>query len=155
MVVQRINSFRITKHKDESISECMRRIYGAYLSAELDKAPLETLALLHLLILLPSDPLSEKIKAWLVEKMRLNPNIDNLNEVGAYILSQESNNIARKITQDKANKSVKRNMQGLSVPTSVNTAREKGLGIELRTAGRSFQRKLQVMLLLLKRRYCV
>ena len=155
MVVQRINSFRITKHKDESISECMRRIYGAYLSAELDKAPLETLALLHLLILLPSDPLSEKIKAWLVEKMRLNPNIDNLNEVGAYILSQESNNIARKITQDKANKSVKRNMQGLSVPTSVNTAREKGLGIELRTAGRSFQRKLQVMLLLLKRRYGV
>ena len=114
---------------------------------------LETLVLLHLLILLPSDPLSEKLKAWLVEKMRLNPNIDNLDEVGAYILSQESNNIARKITQDKANKSVKRNMQGLSVPTSVNTAREKGLGIELRTAGRSFQRKLQVMLLLLKRRY--
>ena len=111
--------------------------------------------LLHLLILLPSDPLSEKLKAWLVEKMRLNPNIDNLDEVGAYILSQESNNIARKITQDKANKSVKRNMQGLSVPTSVNTAREKGLGIELRTAGRSFQRKLQVMLLLLKRRYGV
>ena len=116
---------------------------------------LETLVLLHLLILLPSDPLSEKLKAWLVEKMRLNPNIDNLDEVGAYILSQESNNIARKITQDKANKSVKRNMQGLSVPTSVNTAREKGLGIELRTAGRSFQRKLQVMLLLLKRRYGV
>ena len=116
---------------------------------------LETLVLLHLLILLPSDPLSEKLKAWLVEKMRLNPNIDNLDDVGAYILSQESNNIARKITQDKANKSVKRNMQGLSVPTSVNTAREKGLGIELRTAGRSFQRKLQVMLLLLKRRYGV
>ena len=84
----------------------MRRIYGAYLSAELDKAPLETLALLHLLILLPSDPLSEKIKAWLVEKMRLNPNIDNLNEVGAYILSQESDQISRKGTQDKANKSV-------------------------------------------------
>ena len=84
----------------------MRRIYGAYLSAELDKAPLETLALLHLLILLPSDPLSEKIKAWLVEKMRLNPNIDNLNEVGAYILSQESDHISRKGTQDKANKSV-------------------------------------------------
>ena len=62
LVVQRINSLRITKDKDENISECMRRIYNAYLSAELDKAPLETLVLLHLLILLPSDRLSEKIK---------------------------------------------------------------------------------------------
>ena len=67
LVVQRINSLRITKDKVENISECMRRIYDAYLSAELDKAPLETLVLLHLLILLPSDPLSEKIKSWLVE----------------------------------------------------------------------------------------
>ena len=63
LVVQRINSLRITRDKDESISECMRRIYDGYLSAELDRAPLETLVLLHLLILLPSDPLSEKIKS--------------------------------------------------------------------------------------------
>ena len=82
LVVQRINSLRITKDKDESISGCMRRIYDAYLLVELDKAPLETLALLHLLILLPSDPLSEKIKAWSEEKMRLNPNIDNLMKKG-------------------------------------------------------------------------
>ena len=88
LVIQRINSLRITKDKDESISKCMRRIYNAYLSAELDKAPLETLMLLHLLILFPSDPLSEKVKSWLVEKMRQNSNIDNLDEVGAYILSQ-------------------------------------------------------------------
>ena len=30
--VQRINSLRISKVKDESISECMRRIYDAYTS---------------------------------------------------------------------------------------------------------------------------
>ena len=35
-VVQRINSLRISKDKDESISEYMRRIYDAYLSADLD-----------------------------------------------------------------------------------------------------------------------
>ena len=69
LVVQRINAMRIVKDKDESISECMRRIHDGYLSAELNKAPLETLVLLHLLILLPADPLSEKIKTWLVEKM--------------------------------------------------------------------------------------
>ena len=65
LVVQRIGSLRITKEKDESISECMRRIYDTYLLAELDKAPLKTLVLLHLLILLPSDTLSEKVKGWL------------------------------------------------------------------------------------------
>ena len=57
LVVQRIESLRITKEKDETISDCMHRIYDSYLSTELDKAPLETLVLLHLLILLPSDPL--------------------------------------------------------------------------------------------------
>ena len=72
LVVQRINEMRIVKEKDESISDCMRKILDAYLSADLGNAPLETLVLLHLLILLPSDTLSEKIKSWLVEKMRLN-----------------------------------------------------------------------------------
>ena len=47
LVVQRINSLRITKEKDESISECMWRIYDGYLSAELDKAHLETLVWIH------------------------------------------------------------------------------------------------------------
>ena len=61
LVVQRIGSLRITKEKDESISECMRHIHDAYLSAELEKAPLETLVLPHLLILLPSNPLFEKV----------------------------------------------------------------------------------------------
>ena len=81
LVVQRIESLRITKEKDETISDCMHRIYDSYLSAELDKAPLETLVLLHLLILLPSDPLSEKVKSWLFEKMRLEPNIKSLDQV--------------------------------------------------------------------------
>ena len=96
LVAQRITSLRIFKDKEESISDCMRSIYDAYLSTEIDKTPIKTLALLHLLILLPADPLSEKIKTWLVEKMRLKPNIDNLDKVGAYMLSQESDNIARK-----------------------------------------------------------
>ena len=99
LVVQRIGSLRITKEKDETISGCMHRIHNSYLSAELDKAPLETLVLLHLLILLPSDPLSEKVKGWLVEKMRLEPNIKSLDEVGAYIQSQESDYVASKGTQ--------------------------------------------------------
>ena len=47
LVVQRINSLRITKEKDESISECRWRIYDGYLSAELDKAHLETLVWIH------------------------------------------------------------------------------------------------------------
>ena len=89
LVVQRINAMRIVKDKDETISECMRKIQDAYLSADLNNAPLETLVLLHLLILLPSDPLSEKIKSWLVEKMRQEPNIKSLDEMGAYIQSQE------------------------------------------------------------------
>ena len=76
-------------------------MYASYLRlvAELDKAPLETLVLLHLLILLPSDPLYEKVKEWLVEKMRLEPNIKSLDEVGAYIQSQESDYVASKGTQ--------------------------------------------------------
>ena len=98
LVVQRINALRIIKDKDESISDCMRRIHDGYISAELNKAPLETLVLLHLLILLPADPLSEKIKSWLVEKMRQDPNIKCLDEVGAYLQSQESDFIARKGT---------------------------------------------------------
>ena len=60
LVVHRINAMRIVKEKDESISDCMRKIQDAYLSADLGNAPLETLVLLHLLILLPSDALFEK-----------------------------------------------------------------------------------------------
>ena len=51
LVTQRIGAMRITKEKDETISYCMHRIYDSYLSAELDKCPLETLVLLNLLIL--------------------------------------------------------------------------------------------------------
>lgn len=40
LVVQRIGSLRITKERDETISDCMNRIHDSYLSAELDKAPL-------------------------------------------------------------------------------------------------------------------
>ena len=36
--------------------------------------------------------------------MRLEPNINSLDEVGAYIQSQESDYVARKGTQEKASK---------------------------------------------------
>ena len=58
------------------------------------------------LTLLPSDPLSKKIKTYLVEKMGLTPNIDNSAKILAYILSQEAEDIARKSIQEKAGKSV-------------------------------------------------
>ena len=84
----------------------MRRSYDSYLSAQLDDAPVETRALLHLITLLPSDPLSEKIEAYLMEKMRLTPYMSNLDEILAYILSQEADDIAARSTQEKVRKGV-------------------------------------------------
>ena len=43
------------------------------------------LLFLHLMTLLPGDSLSEKIKEHLVEKKRLTPNIETLEEIFAYI----------------------------------------------------------------------
>ena len=62
------------------------------------------MSLLHLVTQLPSDPLSDKIKAYLVEKMRLQPNITSLEEVTAYILSLESDDVAKKSTLTQANR---------------------------------------------------
>ena len=75
-----------------------------YKSAQLDLAPLETRCLLHLTTLLPGDALSEKVKDYLIEKMRLTPNIQSLEEIFVYILSQEGYDYARRNTHDKANK---------------------------------------------------
>ena len=101
LIIQRLTALRITKAKEESVSDCMRRILDSYTSAQLGEAPLPTLALLHLMTMLPGDNLSEKIKAHLIEKMRLTPNIKSLEELLAYILSQEGDNMPRKNTQDK------------------------------------------------------
>ena len=60
LVVQGLSSLSIFKAKEESVSDCMRRIHDSYHSGELDNAPVKTRALLHLLNLLPSDPLSKK-----------------------------------------------------------------------------------------------
>ena len=68
LVVQRLSSLTIFKAKEESVSDCLRRIHDSYHSGELDNAPVETRALLHLLTFLPSDPLSKKIKTYLAEK---------------------------------------------------------------------------------------
>ena len=75
----------------------MRRILDSYTLAHLGDAPLPTMALLHLITLPPGD----KIKAHLIEKMRLTPNIECLDEVLVHILSQEADDLARRNTQDK------------------------------------------------------
>ena len=75
LIVQRLSALRIQKLKEEPVSECLRKIFDAYQSAELKNCPLETMALLHLVTLLPADPLSDRIKAHLVEKMRIQPNL--------------------------------------------------------------------------------
>ena len=62
------------------------------------------MALLHLVTLLPSDPLSDRIKAHLVEKMRLQPSITLLEDITTYILSQEADDVAKKSTLQQANR---------------------------------------------------
>ena len=104
LIVQRLSALRITKQKEEPVSDCLRRILDAYQSAELNGCPLETMALLHLVTLLPADPLSDKIKAYLVEKMRLQPNIVSLDKITAYVLSQEADDVAKKSTLSQANR---------------------------------------------------
>ena len=102
LIVQRLNARRIHKQKEETVSDCLRRIYDAYQSAELKDCPLETLSLLHLVTELPSDALSDKIKTYLVEKMRIQPNISSLEEVTTYILSIEADDVAKRSTQSQA-----------------------------------------------------
>ena len=99
LIVQRLNALRIQKSSEESISETLRKIKEAYESAELQNCPLETLSLLHLVTLLPSDVLSEKVKTHIVESLRITPNITSLEEILTYILSQEADDIAKKNTQ--------------------------------------------------------
>ena len=104
LIVQRLSALRIQKLKEESISDCLRKIFDAYQSAELKDCPLETLALLHLVTLLPADPLSDRIKAHLVETMRLEPNLTSLEAVTTFILSQEADDVAKKSTLQQANR---------------------------------------------------
>ena len=95
LVSQRIRALKITKSKEESISDLVIRINDAYVAAELDKCPIQSFVLLHLLTLLPADPLSEKVKNWLVEAMRVEPNIKSLEQATVYIQQQESDSIAK------------------------------------------------------------
>ena len=78
LVIQRIKALKITKAKDENISDLLIRINDQYAAAELDKCPVQSLVLLHLLTLLPADPVAEKVKNYLVEAMRVEPNINKL-----------------------------------------------------------------------------
>ena len=54
LIVQRLSALRIKKLKEEPVSECLRKIFDAYQSAELKNCPLETMALLHLAAIRPS-----------------------------------------------------------------------------------------------------
>ena len=56
--------------------------------------------LLRLLTLLPSDPLSEKVKSWSVESMIVEPNVKSLDKASVYIQQQESDSIASKGMQE-------------------------------------------------------
>ena len=107
LIVQRLNARRIHKQKEETVSDCLRRIYDSYQSAELKDCPLETLSLLHLVTELPSDTLSDKIKTYLVEKMRIQPNISSLEEVTTYILSIEADDVAKRSTQSQASNRIR------------------------------------------------
>ena len=62
------------------------------------------MALLYLVTLLPYDSLAEKIKAYFVEKMRLQPNITSLDKITAFILSREADELDKRSTQSKANR---------------------------------------------------
>ena len=104
LIVQRLRALRVIKQKEELISDCLRRIYDTYQSAQLAGCPFETMALLYLVTLLPYDSLAEKIKAYFVEKMRLQPNITSLDKVTAFILSQEADELDKRSTQSKANR---------------------------------------------------
>ena len=94
----------------------MHRINDAYISAELDECPVETFVLLHLFTLLPSDPLSEKVKTWLVEAMRVEPNIKTLEKASVYIQQQESDSIATKGVQDDRKVNLVKPGDGVKLP---------------------------------------
>ena len=49
-------------------------------------------------------PTLDKIKAYLVEKIRLQPNIVSLDEITAYVLSHEADDVAKKSTLSQANR---------------------------------------------------
>ena len=99
-MTQKIRALKIKKAKDESISDLLIRIHDQYVAAELDKCPVQSFVLLHLLTLLPNDPLSEKVKNWPVEAMRVEPNIKSQEQATVYIQQQESDSIAKKVGQD-------------------------------------------------------
>ena len=101
-IIQRFAALCITKSKEELISDCLHGIFDSYKSAQLDQAPIDTRCLLHLTNLLPGDNLSEKVKAHLIEKMRLTPNIQSLEEIMTYFLSQEVDDFARRNPHNKS-----------------------------------------------------
>ena len=78
----------------------MIRLIDQYAAAELEKCPVQSLVLLHLLTLLPSDPVAEKVKNYLVEAMRVEPNIKSLDQATGFIQQQESDSIAKSVGKD-------------------------------------------------------
>ena len=100
IISRRLAAIRISKAKEEQISDLLHRLVEAYRSAQLDVAPLETRCLLHLVTLLPHDPISDRVRDFLIEKMRITPNIDLLDETFTFVYNLEGDDIARRSTAD-------------------------------------------------------
>ena len=111
LVIQRIKALNVRKAKDESISDLLIRLIDQYAAAELEACPVQSLILLHLLTLLPSDPVAEKVKNYLVETMRVEPNIKSLEKATVFIQQQESDSIAKKVGKEDTRVNIVRKKQ--------------------------------------------
>ena len=101
LITRRLATLRILKPKEESISEHLHRLVVEYGDSQLDDAPVQTRILLHLIGQLGSSQLEEKVKAFLIESMRVQPDITDLAATFTYINNVEGDEAARKATQGK------------------------------------------------------
>lgn len=102
LITRRLATLRIQKPKEESISEHLHRLVVEYGDSQLDDAPVQTRILLHLIRQLGTSPTEEKVKAFLIESMRVQPDITDLAATFTYINNVEGDEAARKATQSKA-----------------------------------------------------
>ena len=105
LITRRLETLRIMKPKEEPTSELLNRLMVSYHSSQLATPPVQTRCLLHCIGLLNTTPVDEKIKTYLIEKMRIDPDIDDLGPIFSYITNLEGDEIARQSTA-KANQRV-------------------------------------------------
>ena len=73
LITRRLATLRMQKPKEETISEHLHRLVVEYGDSQLDDAPVQTRILLHLIRQLGASPIEEKVKAFLIEGMRVQP----------------------------------------------------------------------------------